>query len=78
LSRANLQSISERGLGSFLQAVAEIVPDIDLSDAAAVVSHDKADHLLSHELSQQTGERSTTKRKHNDEVAAEVAKPDKE
>ena len=46
--------------------------------AAAVASHDKADHLLSHELSQQTGERSTTKRKHNDEVAAEVAKPDKE
>jgi hypothetical protein len=33
LSRANLRSISERGLGFFLQAVAEIVPDIDLSDA---------------------------------------------
>ncbi len=31
---ANLQFISERGLSSFLQAIAEIVPDIDLSDAS--------------------------------------------
>jgi hypothetical protein len=45
--------------------------------AAAVVSHDKADHLTSHELSKVADERSTTKGKHDDEVAAEVAEPDK-
>ena len=45
--------------------------------AAAVVSHDKADHLTSHELSKESDEHSATKRRHDGEVAAEVAKPDK-
>jgi hypothetical protein len=45
--------------------------------ATAAASHNKADHLTSHELSKEADERSATKRKHDNEVTAEVAKPDK-
>jgi len=44
---------------------------------AGVASHDKADHLTSHELSKEADEHSATKRRHDEEVAAEVAKPAK-
>jgi len=44
---------------------------------AGVASHDKADHLTSHELSQEADEHSATKRRSDEEVAAEVAKPAK-
>jgi hypothetical protein len=44
---------------------------------ASAASHNKADHLTSHELSRAADEHSATKHKHDNEVTAEVAKPDK-
>jgi hypothetical protein len=45
--------------------------------AAAAASRNKGDHLTSHELSKEADEHSATKRRHDEELAAEVAKPDK-
>jgi hypothetical protein len=45
--------------------------------AVAAASHNKADHLTAHELSEEADEHSATRRKHDKEVVEEVAKPDK-
>ncbi len=45
--------------------------------AAAAASHNKADHLTAHELSEEADEQSATKRKRDKAVVEEAAKPDK-
>ncbi len=57
--------------------IAELHGLAEHTHAAAVASHDKADHLTSHELSKAADEHSATKRKHDEEVVVEVEKLDK-